>query len=201
MFTGIIQAVADVVSHTNDDHGLDLTIRTPDTWDLHIGQSIATNGVCLTVASIDEPNQTFTVQLIPETLAKTSLGTVIPERVNLERAMSADGLFEGHIVQGHVDTTVTLESISSNEHGVVYSLKYPQEFADYLSPKGSITLDGISLTVAEIDESQSLLSVALIPHTLQNTTISNLQAGDHINVEFDIIAKLVVRKMRPELGR
>lgn len=188
MFTGIITATTAVSGSHKNENGLELVLKKPTDWtDLVVGESISTNGVCLTVASMSE--DTYTVFLIPETLAKTTFGKCVPLQVNLERALQMQDRLGGHFVQGHVDTKGTIVGIDSSD-GYIIEVNYPEKFKPLVIPKGSITVDGIALTV--VSTKDNVLRVAIIPHTLQNTTIHALKLDDYVNLEFDLLGKYVV---------
>ncbi|HVT12798.1 MAG TPA: riboflavin synthase [Fimbriimonadaceae bacterium] len=188
MFTGIVESLGEVVGL---DGGvlqvLPATALGPDP--VRLGESIAVNGCCLTVVAI-EPALRF--DLSPETLARTSLGALAPGRhVNLERAMRADGRFGGHIVQGHVDATGEVVSISPAENSTAFRFRVPPGSERYLIDKGSITVDGISLTVVKPEGNE--FDAWIIPHTLANTNLGERAAGDRVNLEFDALARYVER--------
>lgn len=195
MFTGIIQAVGTVRGF----EGQTLRVSAPsgfapDGYDL--GESIAINGCCLTVI---EAEGDIEFELSPETLDRTSLGAVGPgDPVNLERAMTANGRFGGHVVQGHVDATGEIVSITPSGDFVVLRVQAPTEYDRYLIDKGSVTVDGISLTVVEPTE--GAFDVWLIPHTLDNTNLRAKKPGDRVNLEFDVIAKYVEKMLQPRLA-
>jgi len=192
MFTGIIESTAAVLQRTPSS----LTIERPSSFhDLKIGSSISVSGACLSVVALTKTSMQFDV--VPETLKKSRLGTLKQgERVNLERAMRAGDRFEGHIVQGHVEGVGIVITPSpqppppapsvQGEGGVVV-LRVPKDLQQSIIPKGSICLDGVSLTIAKIDGDQ--LTVALIPHTLKNTTLGSLKKGDRVNVETDVMMR------------
>jgi riboflavin synthase len=188
MFTGIITDTTTVVHSRKDGNGLTMTFRKPRGWgDLALGESVATNGVCLTVKEI-RPDE-YDCYLMPETLQKTSFGDHPPDKVNLERSLAANGRFGGHFVQGHVDCVGKVAKISS-ANGYQLYVQFPTTFKELLIPKGSITINGVSLTIASLNSNE--LCVALIPHTLQNTTLSLLKIGDLVNLEFDMLGKYIV---------
>ncbi len=195
MFTGIVEELGTVESlETLSSSGGDavrLTVRGPVvTGDADLGDSISVNGVCLTVATRD--GETFTADVMQETLAKSSLGALHPGgRVNLERAVTPTTRLGGHIVQGHVDGTGTVARRTPSEHWTVVEISLPEEIARYLVPKGSITVDGISLTVVDVLDSS--FTVSLIPETLARTTLGFREPGDVVNLEVDVIAKYVER--------
>ena len=187
MFTGIITDTAKITGHKRSKKGLRLTFQKPASWDdLALGKSIATNGVCLTVAKI-RANE-YDCFLVPETLAKTSFGVKLPKTVNLERSLSVKDRFGGHFVQGHVDGVGKVSKIdTSGEHRLYVDFDVDKQ--ELVISKGSITIDGVSLTVAEIQGAN--FSVAIIPHTLEQTTLGSLKAGDVVNLEFDMIGKYI----------
>lgn len=192
MFTGIISHTTEIKSarHTND--GLALTFKKPKSWrDLQMGESVSTNGVCLTVAAIRENE--YDCFLVPETLAKSIFGNEIPKCVNLERSMKVDDRFGGHFVQGHVDDVGRVASISDTD-GRQYTIQYSKDNRALVIPKGSITINGVSLTVAQIDA--QTFSVAVIPYTLQNTTLGSLKKGNKVNLEFDIFGKYIINELK-----
>jgi riboflavin synthase len=191
MFTGIVEELGVVEALVDQGDAVRLTVRGPHVvLDASLGDSISVNGCCLTVAERDQ--ETFTADVMHETLEKTSLGALEPgTRVNLERAVTPQTRLGGHIVQGHVDGTGTLVTRSPSEHWEVVEVSLPPELARYLVPKGSVTVDGVSLTVVEVrDES---FTVSLIPETLARTTLGLKQAGDPVNLEVDVVAKYVER--------
>ncbi|MDX1744859.1 MAG: riboflavin synthase [Halobacteriales archaeon] len=189
MFTGIVEEVGSVVDVTTTDAGCRLRIEADRVLtDLEPGDSVSVSGACLTVETCDETG--FSVFLATETVDRTYLGTLdVGDGVNLERAMPADGRFDGHLVQGHVDTTTTIEAIERVGDDWTYSFSLPASVDRYVVEKGSITLDGISLTVA--DRGADTFDVAIIPTTYAETTLSEKDPGDPVHVEIDIIAKYV----------
>ncbi|MFB6133647.1 MAG: riboflavin synthase [Halanaeroarchaeum sp.] len=192
MFTGIVEETGVVETVTDDEGGRRLRIRTEDMTDFEAGESVAVGGVCLTVESSGD--RWFSVFTATETLEKTSLDAVEPgDGVNLERPMPADGRFDGHIVQGHVDTTTTVVDAEQVGDDWTFTFAMPKGYGQYIAPKGSVALDGISLTVASIDEAAGTFSVAIIPTTYEVTTLGERQPGDRVNVEVDVIAKYVER--------
>lgn len=194
MFTGIIEELGTVVSLEDQGDAVRLTVSGPlVTSDARPGDSIAVNGCCLTVVELHPDGAdagSFTADVMHETLAKTSLGAFEPgTRVNLERAVTPATRLGGHIVQGHVDGTGTVVSRTPSEHWEVVEVSLPAELARYLVAKGSITVDGISLTV--VDVGADSFTVSLIPETLARTTLGFKQPGDVVNLEVDVIAKYV----------
>ena len=186
MFTGIIETIGEVVSVLGHDDIVEMTVRSPISGELRVDQSVNHNGVCLTV--VHTAHGMHRVQLVKETCDRSTFGNIMTgDRVNLERAMPANGRFEGHIVQGHVDCTGTLVSIDEN----LYTFSYPASYARLIVEKGSICIDGISLTVAAVTD--DTFSVALIPYTLDNTIFGALASGDRVNLEFDILGKYLLK--------
>lgn len=194
LFTGIVEELGSVVALTRGTDSAVLTVRGPAVAaDTAHGASIAVNGVCLTVTGHDA--ETFTVDVMAETLARSSLGVLAPgDPVNLERAMRADGRFGGHVVQGHVDATATITAREPGDRWEVVTIALPPRVARYVVEKGSITVDGTSLTVASVGE--DTFSIALIPTTLQATTLGRKGVGDPVNLEVDVIAKYVERLLQ-----
>jgi riboflavin synthase len=194
VFTGIIEELG--VVESLEDHGdaARLTVRGPLVMaDAGLGDSIAVNGCCLTVAERDQ--ETFTADVMQETLDRTSLGALAPgDRVNLERAVTAAKRLGGHIVQGHVDGTGAVLARKPSEHWEVVEVSVPPELSRYLVSKGSVAVDGVSLTVVDIaDGDRPTFTVSLIPETLASTTLGHKQPGDPLNLEVDLIAKYVER--------
>jgi riboflavin synthase len=191
VFTGIVEELGTVEGIEELTDAIRLTVRGPHvTVDAGLGDSIAVNGCCLTVAERD--GETFTADVMRETLDKTSLGALdVGSKVNLERAVTPQSRLGGHIVQGHVDGTGEIVARTPSEHWEVVEVSMPQDLARYLVDKGSITVDGISLTVVEVRESS--FTVSLIPETLARTTLGHKQAGERVNLEVDVIAKYVER--------
>jgi riboflavin synthase len=199
MFTGIVETTGTVVDATADEGGRRLRIEPDvddaateiDFSDLHHGQSIAVSGVCLTVEAFQtDPTPWFEVFLAAETVAKTYLGDVAAgDRVNLERALPAEGRFDGHLVQGHVDTTTEVTGIERVGDDWVFEFELPESIERYVVQKGSITIDGISLTVAE--RGAERFGIAIIPTTYDVTTLSAKSVGDPVHIEVDVVAKYV----------
>ena len=197
LFTGIIEELGAVDGLVDQGDAIRLTVRAPlVVGDASLGDSIAVNGVCLTVAARDQ--ETFTADVMRETLDKTALGDLVPgARVNLERATTPTSRLGGHLVQGHVDATGTVAARRPSEHWQVVEVAVPRPLLRYLVPKGSVTVDGISLTVVDVDDDRSVFSVSLIPETLARTTLGNRQPGEAVNLEVDIVAKYVERMVGP----
>ena len=191
MFPGIVEERGQVVAVTPMGDSARLVIRAAlAVSDAKLGDSIAVNGVCLTVTEFDE--ESFSADVMAETLLRTSLGAALPgSDVNLERAMPAHGRLGGHLVQGHVDGTGSILTIEPTEHWTVVRVGIPRELSRYIAEKGSITIDGVSLTVVSVDDTS--FSVSLIPTTLRETTLGDRSIGDVVNLEIDVIAKYVER--------
>lgn len=188
MFTGIIEAVGVVSGIRKDQNNIHFSIVSPFKDELKIDQSVAHNGCCLTVVALDE--NSYTVTAIQETLAKTNLGDwQIGSKVNLERCMVMNGRLDGHIVQGHVDTTGTCVAIEDQQGSWKFTFAYDSH--DVTVEKGSVTVNGTSLTV--VDSKPGSFSVAVIPYTFEHTNFHTIKPGDKVNLEFDIIGKYVAR--------
>jgi riboflavin synthase len=196
VFTGIVEGTGRVTDVRETDGGRRLTVAPDgdlDLDDLHEGQSIAVSGVCLTVEAHDD-DQRFEVFTAAETLERTYLGRLTPgDAVNLERAMPADGRFDGHLVQGHVDATTELLDVEPVGEDWTYTFALPEGLERYVVEKGSIALDGVSLTVA--DRLEDRFTVAVIPTTYRETTFDEREPGDRLNVEVDVLAKYVERQL------
>tara|TARA_R110002095_G_scaffold121566_1_gene105755 strand:- start:4856 stop:5473 length:618 start_codon:yes stop_codon:yes gene_type:complete len=190
MFTGLVEARGTVQLLEKNGSAVDLTLEISEliTNDAHIGDSVAINGCCLTVVEISDGCLKF--QAGAETLAKTSLGLLnLGDQVNIERPLAADGRLGGHFVQGHVDGVGSIQSIDRDGEWITMWFDVPRELALQMVPKGSITVDGISLTIVECQ--QTAFSIALIPHTLEVTTLGQKQVGSIVNLETDILGKYV----------
>ena len=193
MFTGIVESMGTVVRVLRRGGGARLEVRAPDILpELKIGDSVAVNGSCVTVTACIEDS--FACDLVPETLARTNLGTLQPgEEVNLELPMRAGGRLDGHIVQGHVDVVGTIRSRRRVGAQEMLEVTVPFELTRYLAPKGSVSVDGVSLTI--IDVNKDRFRVALIPHTVDTTTLGKKLQGAAVNVEVDVISKYVERHL------
>lgn len=187
MFTGLVEEKGQVLHVEQGAHGRRLVIGCSQILsDVQIDHSIAVNGACLTVVA--HTDTSFTVDVIEETLRKTTIGSLaVGSPVNLERAMQLGARLGGHIVLGHVDTTGVVEDISAVDLDWNVWISFPQEYRRYLIPVGSICVNGVSLTVAELEPTR--FKVSIIPHTLAVTTIGGLHVGDNVNLEFDVLAK------------
>jgi riboflavin synthase len=207
MFTGLVEEVGTVVGLERLDDAVRLSIRGPRvTDDAAHGDSIAVNGCCLTVTTLD--GDVFAADVMAESLERTSLGSLAEgSPVNLERALAAGDRLGGHLVQGHVDGTATLLDRSRSEHWETLRFALPAELARYVVEKGSITVDGTSLTVVQVVDAQEgdpdapWFSVSLIPTTLADTTLGAAEPGTRVNLEVDILAKYVERLLGPTAAR
>ena len=194
MFTGIVEETGSIKNIKRGAASAELSIEASKVLeDVALGDSIAVNGVCLTVT--DFSGSMFTADVMHETLDRSSLGALRPgSPVNLERAMKADGRFGGHIVSGHIDGTGHISNISRDDNAIWYTIDTSGDILRYIVEKGSIAIDGISLTVASVDESS--FKVSIIPHTAANTILAVKKVGEVVNLENDIIGKYVEKLMR-----
>jgi riboflavin synthase len=193
MFTGLIEEVGKIVALRADGEAKQLQIEAPQVaGEIGIGDSLAVNGCCLTVASRRDNDLTF--DLLEETLERTNLKTLSRDsRVNLEQALAADGRLGGHFVQGHIDCAARIRALDEHGAGLRIEVELPCEFARYIASKGSIAVNGISLTVAEV--SQKSFAVWIVPHTRAQTNLATARRDDLVNLEFDLIAKYVERML------
>ena len=190
MFTGIIETLGIVKDLKKENDNLHITVSSTITNELKIDQSVAHNGVCLTVVAIE--NDTYTVTAIKETIQKTNLGDWnIGDLINIERAMKLGDRLDGHIVQGHVDQTGRCVSIEEANGSWYFTFEYDKSLNNITIEKGSITVNGVSLTVVNSKENE--FSVAIIPYTFENTNFKNFKIGTKINLEFDVVGKYVAR--------
>lgn len=193
MFTGIIEASGKVIDLQQESGNRHFTIQSAISHELRVDQSVSHNGVCLTVVHVDA--DTHTVTAIDETLKRSNLGELhIGDQINLERCMQMNGRLDGHIVQGHVDTTAQLKQVEESEGSWLLTFGFDPQFSKYIVDKGSITINGISLTV--FNEHNGTFQVAIIPYTWEHTNLSKLSIGNSVNIEFDIIGKYVEKMMR-----
>jgi riboflavin synthase len=207
MFTGIITGLGRIVAihslGSSSNHGKRLTVQTPAGYldDAGLGDSISLNGACMTLVSLDSAKAQFTVDISAESLAKTS-GLAEPGMINLEKALRAHDRLGGHLVAGHVDGIGRVAFFAEVGESWELRIVAPQELAKYLAYKGSITVNGVSLTVNRIDDIQPQqgagceISINLIPHTVQNTALGQLSAGSEVNLEIDLIARYVERMLQ-----
>lgn len=192
MFTGLVESIGIVRALEQRGDAARLVLDVPFSGELTLGESVAVNGCCLTVTAT--MNETASFDLLGETLNRTNLGTVAPgARVNLERALRADGRFGGHFVQGHVDTTSEVVSAQKKGEDLNLVISIPRGGARYFIEKGSIAVNGVSLTVASLGEDR--FGLWIIPHTLLETNLGNLRQGDRVNLEYDMLAKYAERQL------
>lgn len=188
MFTGIVEDLGVVAKLEKEQENLHITLRSALTPELKIDQSISHNGVCLTVVGLD--GDTYTVTAIKETLSKTNLGDLkVNDLINLERAMKLGDRLDGHIVQGHVDQVAKCIKIESSHGSWQYTFEYDEASKNITIEKGSVTVNGVSLTV--VDSGANRFSVAIIPYTFEHTTFKSLEKGGVVNLEFDVLGKYV----------
>lgn len=188
MFTGIVEKKAKIKKSELKDGLLVISLDLPKSMTTKLGDSVSISGCCLTVYKKSGSSVSF--QIMKETLGKTIFGKKIPKEINVELAMKLSDRLGGHIVSGHIDTIGVIEKVEDKDSEKYITIKFPKKFSDFVIKKGSVTIDGVSLTIAKctIDS----LSVALIPHTLKTTTLDSLRKGDCVNIEFDIVSKHIV---------
>jgi riboflavin synthase len=197
MFTGIIESLGTVREVAGTDEGRRLVVEADLASELKAGDSISVNGACLTVT--EQVDSSFSLDVVSETLRRTNLGALlVGDRVNLERPLRADGRLDGHIVQGHVDTFGAVSSVTSEGVGRRIAINVSPRYRRYLAEKGSITVDGVALTIAGVTDTG--FEAALIPFTLQVTNLGLRQAGQQVNLEFDVLAKYLERLMQAREG-
>lgn len=195
MFTGIIEAMATVKAIKHIQDNIDITFSSPITTELSVAQSLAHNGICLTITAIDGTD--YTVTAMRETMLRTNLGTLkVGDLVNIERSMPANGRFDGHIVQGHVDTTAECIAKEDANGSYIYTFKYqiaPEQMSRgyFCADKGSVTVNGVSLTVC--NPTDDTFQVNIIPFTFENTNFQSIEFGTIVNLEFDIVGKYIAR--------
>ncbi len=206
MFTGLIEGQGTIEKLLDEGEGVRLIVRIPEEMqqgndsgpETKIGDSVAINGCCLTIIEIDQAGWHF--QAGEETLSRTNLGNLQPgSRVNLERAMLANARLGGHIVQGHVDGVGAVHQIDTSDEWITMWFEVPEELSQYMVTKGSVTVDGISLTLVDVQPNR--FSVALIPHTLEVTTLGSRTVGDRINIETDIMGKYAHKLLGPWMDK
>ncbi|MCB1314902.1 MAG: riboflavin synthase [Leptospiraceae bacterium] len=197
MFTGIIETQALLKEKWTSGENTVYRFESNLAAEFRPDESVAHNGVCLTVENADETQNSYQVTAIPETLARSNLGDlVIDDSVNLERAMPVGGRLDGHFVQGHVDTIGTITAVRELDGSHEFDLTYPAEFESLIVYKGSICIDGISLTVARNESNHNRVTVCIIPHTFRKTNASRWQKGTRVNLEFDVLGKYVNKIMQ-----
>lgn len=196
MFTGIVEEIGTISNLKRGVHSATLTIKAKKILeDIHIGDSICVNGVCLTATSYTPT--TFCADIMHETLNRSSFQTLsIGDSVNLERAMSANGRFGGHFVSGHIDCIGRISSVQKDDNAVVYAVEPSKNISRFIVEKGSIAIDGISLTITKVTD--STLSISAIPHTIRETVLSQKRIGDMVNLEVDVIGQFVEKLLYPD---
>ncbi len=195
MFTGIVEALGKVVELKKEQSNLHIKIQTPIAKELKIDQSMAHDGICLTVIKVFPEESSYVVTAIQETLDRTNLAHLKDgDEINLERSMKLDGRFDGHIVQGHIDQTATCISVEETEGSWKYWFEYDPNKQNITVEKGSISINGVSLTV--VDSKPGVFSVAIIPYTYQVTNFHNFKKGTVVNIEFDVFGKYVAKLLK-----
>ncbi|MFC1767779.1 riboflavin synthase [Candidatus Margulisiibacteriota bacterium] len=193
MFTGIIEDTGKIKKLVRKkDRQMVVVYSKELSLELKIGDSVAVNGVCLTVTN--RVMRDFEAEVVPETMSKTTLGSLkVGDLVNLERAMKMEGRFDGHVVTGHIDCRSTILEINSDSKGLIFEIVIPASFSKYIIDKGSISVDGVSLTIAKVKKGS--FGVAVIPHTFNRTNLRHKKAGDLVNLEFDVLGKYVEKML------
>ena len=198
MFSGIVEGMATVVAVKEEKSNKTFTLRSSIAGELKIDQSISHNGVCLTVESVK--GDTYTVTAIHETLIKSNLGLLrAGDRVNIERSMRPDALLDGHIVRGHVDQTAECVAVDNADGSYYYTFRYEPKGDNVTVEKGSVAVNGVSLTV--VNSREGSFQVAIIPYTYEHTNFSDIHPGSTVNIEFDIIGKYIARLMKNYMAR
>jgi len=198
MFSGIVEETAKVVKLTKDQENLHITMTCSFVDELNIDQSISHNGVCLTVVNVDKENKTYTVTAIKETLDKSNLGLLEEgDEVNVERSMKPDAFLDGHIVQGHVDQTAVCTKVEEADGSWYYTFEYDDSKGNITVEKGSISVNGVSLTV--VNSQKNSFQVAIIPFTYEITNFHNFKEGTVVNLEFDILGKYIQKILEQQL--
>ena len=194
MFSGIVESIGEVINVENNINNFNIDIKSNFRNELSIGESVAHNGVCLTVTHIHK--ETYRVNCVKETLDKTNLGKLkVGDKINLERSLKVNDRNSGHFVQGHVDCSAKCIHINKVKGNFFFRFKYPKKFMRLVFQKGSICINGVSLTLAKIDDENPSLEVYIIPHTYNETTFKYLQLNEFVNIEFDMISKQIDRSI------
>ncbi|KAI5956180.1 RIB5 [Candida jiufengensis] len=203
MFTGLIETIGTIENYDDSKDGVVITITdcSPILEDVHLGDSISTNGVCLTVIEFDEQRTKFKVGVAPETLRKTNLGNLTTtSNVNLERAVTSDVRLGGHVVQGHVDTIATIVDKKPDGEAISYTFELrDKEFINYIVHKGFIAIDGTSLTITSVDDSKAQFSIMLISYSQSKVILAQKKIGDTVNIEVDLTGKLIEKQIESNL--
>ncbi|MEJ2008238.1 MAG: riboflavin synthase [Acidobacteriota bacterium] len=193
MFSGIVEVTSPILKVESTRKQRVLTIRKPRGWKLGDGESVCVEGVCSTVQKFNKDS--FRMVYMPETLRKTTVGNLKRgDEVNLERSLTLQSLIGGHLVQGHVDTTARIKSIENEGEAKIYTFEIPAKFSRYIVPKGSIAVDGISLTVVKAKRTE--FQCSLLAYTLSHTTLGGKRPGQHVNIEVDILGKYIERLLK-----
>jgi len=200
MFTGLVESQGKIISTEKTSSSYKIRIACPFAAELTLGESVAVNGICLTVCQKD--NDSFFADISPETLSRTSLAQTALCPVNLERAMKADGRFGGHIVSGHIDGTAKFLACRKEANSYVIKIQASKNISNYIIEKGSVSIDGISLTVASVGHNSSgcVFSAAVIPHTWENTNLKYKRAGNLLNIECDLVGKYIAHFVNNKNG-
>lgn len=186
MFTGIIKNQIKIKEKKEENEILTFTLEKPKNLKLKKGQSVSLNGICSTVTNLK--STTFEIDYMPETIEKTTVNQWLSgDLINFEESLRATDFLDGHIVQGHVDTTGTIQKITNKGESKVFEIKIPKEYSKFMAPKGSVSIDGVSLTIT--DTKPTTFSVALIPYSLKHTNLERLKKGDEVNIETDLLAR------------
>lgn len=190
MFTGIIKKISIVETVKRQKGSLFAEIKIPKGWKVNLGESISINGICSTIIKVSKNN--FTVEWMPETVKKTTVGDFeAGAKVNLERSLRVGDLMDGHIVQGHVDCVGKIMEIKKVKQSIVMKIKVSKEFMKFMAPKGSVSVDGVSLTI--VNSKKDWFTVSLVSYTLENTNLGKIKDGGKVNIEVDAIAKYIER--------
>ena len=194
MFSGIIENIGKIINVENDLANFNIVIQSNFSHNLSIGESVAHNGVCLTVTHID--NNLYKVNCVKETLIKTNLGILkIGDKINLERSLKVTSRISGHFVQGHVDCLGKCCFVNKESGNIFFKFQYPKKFQNLIFEKGSICINGASLTISKINDDELTFEVCIIPHTLNQTTFQFMKEQDKVNLEFDMISKQINRNV------
>ena len=192
MFSGIVQTISKIQKKHTENGCLFLTIEKPTGWNIKPGNSICSDGVCLTVKKVGKTN--YTTELMPETLDKTYFDKVDYKNINLEPSLKLNDLLDGHLVTGHVDAIGKIIKITSRGNSKIYKIEFPKKFSKYVAEKASIAVDGISLTVVDVGD--EWFTVSLVDYTLDHTTIGIKKINDLVHLEFDILAKYLEKLLK-----
>lgn len=202
MFTGIIEATAELRTMRHSDANLILSLYSDIADSFRVDESVCHNGVCLTVENVDFATRLYQATAIEETLQRSMLGDLkIGDRLNLERSLRVDARLDGHFVQGHVDAVGVVRQVADRRGSFEIWIEYPRQYQELVVEKGSIAINGVSLTIAHLDDDEARLAVDIIPHTWQKTNAASWQAGRRVNLEFDVLGKYAARQIRVASAR